>query len=79
MNDLINNPPDPSQALSDGGLQSLMGGHGPSLQSLLTGSHTNPQLLEQLINSGALSPLQPGMFEALRYNKFIDFSPRFSC
>ncbi len=66
MNDLITNPPDPSQALGEGGLggglQSLIGGHG--LQSLL-GSHGNPQLLEQLLSSGALSPLQPGMFEGM--------------
>ena len=70
MNDLINNPPDPSQSLAEGlggGLQSLMGGHGPSLQRLLAGAHGNPQLLEQLISTGALSPLQPGMFEGIGY------------
>lgn len=41
-----------------------MGGHGASLQSLLAGS--NPQLIEQLLSSGALSPLPPGMFEGVR-------------
>ena len=71
MNDLINNPPDPSQALEGlgGGLQALMGGHGggPSLQSLLAGAHSNPQILEQLLSSGALSPLPPGMLEGMRW------------
>lgn len=69
VNDLINNPPDPTQALPEGlgsGLQGLMGGHG-SLQSLLAGAHSNPQILEQLLSSGALSPLPPGMFEGMRY------------
>lgn len=68
VNDLINNPPDPSQSTTDGlgGLQSLVGGHGASLQSLLAGTHSNPQLLEQLLSSGALS-LPPGMFEGIRY------------
>lgn len=70
MNDLINNPPDPTQLLPEGlgsGLQALTGGHGQSLQSLLASAHSNPQLLEQLLTSGALSPLPPGMFEGLRY------------
>lgn len=70
VNDLINNPPDPTQALPEGlggGLQGLMGGHGQSLQSLLAGAHSNPQILEQLLSSGALSPLPPGMFEGMRY------------
>lgn len=58
VNDLINNPPDPSQSEGLGGLQALMGGHGASLQNLLAGG--NPQLLEQLMTSGALSPLQSG-------------------
>lgn len=53
VNDLINNPPDPSQpSLPEGlgsGLQALMGGHGQSLQSLL----------------GALSPLPPEMLESI--------------
>jgi hypothetical protein len=68
VNDLINNPPDP-QSLSEGlggGLQALMGGHGQSLQSLLAGASSNPQLMEQLLSSGALSPLAPGMFEGIR-------------
>lgn len=63
---MINNPPDP-QSLSEGlggGLQALLGGHGQSLQSLLTGAHSNPQILEQLLTSGALSP---GVFEGIRY------------
>lgn len=66
VNDLINNPPDPSQAMEGlgGGLQSLLGGHG-SLQSLLAGAHSNPQILEQLLSSGALSPLPPGMFDGI--------------
>jgi len=70
VNELITNPPDPSQALSEGGLggglQSLLGGGGGAhtLQSLLTSPHSNPQLLEQLLTSGALSPL-PGLFESL--------------
>lgn len=71
VNELINNPPDPSQSLPEGlggaGLQALMGGHGQSLQSLLAGAHSNPQILEQLLSSGALSPLPPGMFEGMRY------------
>lgn len=65
VNDLINNPPDPSEGLG-GGLQALMGGHGQSLQSLLAGAQSNPQVLEQLLNSGALSPYAPGMFEGIR-------------
>ena len=70
VNDLINSPPDPSQSgLGEGlggGLQALMGSHGVSLQSLLAGAHSNPQLLEQLLNSGTLSPIPPGMFEGIR-------------
>ena len=68
VNDLINSPPDPSQSLGEGlggGLQALMGG-GASLQSLLAGAHSNPQILEQLLSSGALSPIPPGMFEGIR-------------
>ena len=43
----------------------MIGGHG-SLQNLLTGAHNNPQILEQLLSSGALSSLQPGLFEGIR-------------
>lgn len=67
VNDLITNPPDPVQPLTEGlggNLQSLMGGHS-NLQSLLAGAHSNPQLLEQLLGSGALSPLQSGLFEGM--------------
>lgn len=69
VNDLIEHPPDPSQA------EAMISGHsgfpagalgGLQLQNLLGGAAGNPQLLEQLISSGAFPP--PGMLpmDALR-------------
>lgn len=70
VNDLIEHPPDASQA------EAMITGHsgfpsgtlgGLQLQNLLGGAAGNPQLLEQLISSGAFPP--PGMLpmDALRY------------
>ena len=70
VNDLIEHPPDPSQveAMLSGGQSAFPPGLGGlQLQNLLGGAAANPQLLEQLLNSGAVPP--PGMLplEALRY------------
>ena len=69
VNELITNPPDPSTSASEGvgsSLQSLIGGQ--SLQSLLSGNHSNSQqLLEQLLSSGGIPPhsLPPNLFETI--------------
>lgn len=69
MNELIENPPDPSQAEAMISGQGFPPGAlgGLPLQNLLGGAAGNPQLLEQLISSGAFPP--PGMLplDALRY------------
>lgn len=68
VNDLIEHPPNPSQAEAMiSGNSGFPGGLGGlQAQNLLGGVAGNPQLLEQLISSGAFPP--PGMLpmDALR-------------
>ena len=69
MNELIEHPPDPSQveAMISGQSFPQGGLGGLPLQNLLGGAASNPQLLEQLINSGALPAPSMMALDALRY------------